>query len=111
MIWNRIVTAFFCVAMASGARTHEQGDTKKGLSFARETCAECHGVLVTDRVSPRPDIATFNAIGNTPGMTGTAVSVWLRTPHKSMPDLIIETEDRTNVIAYILSLRIEPMPR
>ena len=38
-------------------------------------------------------------------MTGTALSVWLRTPHKSMPDLIIEPEDRNNVIAYIVSLR------
>ena len=43
-------------------------------------------------------------------MTGTALSVWLRTPHKSMPDLIIEQEDRNNVIAYIVSLRDDQSP-
>ena len=75
------------------------------MAFAQETCASCHGVLATDLVSPRPSTATFRTIANTPGMTGTAIAVWLQTPHKSMPNLIIEPQDRNNVIAYIVSLR------
>jgi hypothetical protein len=38
-------------------------------------------------------------------MTGLALAVFLRTPHRNMPNLIISDRDRDNVIAYILSLR------
>jgi hypothetical protein len=48
---------------------------------------------------------TFRAIANTPGMTALALNVFLRTPHRSMPNLVISDGDRDNVIAYILSLR------
>jgi hypothetical protein len=48
---------------------------------------------------------TFRAIANTPGMTALALTVFLRTPHRNMPNLIISDSDRDNVIAYILSLR------
>lgn len=97
--------------MATGARAQEPGDPRKGLTYAQEQCAECHAVLPAQPFSPRAGLATFRVIANTPGMTGTALAVWLRTPHKSMPNLIIETEDRNNVIAYILSLRDNQIPR
>jgi hypothetical protein len=48
---------------------------------------------------------TFRAIANTPGMTALALTVFLRTPHRSMPNLVIADSDRDNVVAYILSLR------
>lgn len=111
MNWSRVFAACLVVALASDARAQEPGDPGKGLRFAQETCAGCHGVQAADRVSPRPGLATFYLIANTPGMTGIAISAWLRTPHKSMPDLIIASEDRNNVIAYILSLRSDPTPR
>ena len=43
-------------------------------------------------------------------MTATALAVWLRTPHKSMPNLMIAPQDRNNVIAYIVSLRDDRSP-
>jgi hypothetical protein len=41
----------------------------------------------------------------TPGMSVTALTVWSRTSHPTMPNSIIETNDMDNLIAYILSLR------
>jgi hypothetical protein len=38
-------------------------------------------------------------------MTGTALAVWFRTPHPTMPNFIFAPADRDNLIAYILSLR------
>ena len=96
------------LAMAGVAAAQEAGDAAKGLAYAVRVCAECHGVLAIDRASPMMGLATFKAIANSPGMSGTALAVWLRTPHQSMPNLVIETEDRSNVIAYILSLREAP---
>ncbi len=95
-------------ALAGSVQAQEPGDSAKGRAYAREHCAMCHGIEADDLMSPRPGLATFETIANTPGMTGTAIAVWLRTPHDKMPDFIIPTEDRNNLIAYIVSLRREP---
>jgi hypothetical protein len=38
-------------------------------------------------------------------MSVTALTVWSRTSHTTMPNLIIEPGDMDDLIAYILSLR------
>jgi hypothetical protein len=52
-----------------------------------------------------PGPATFETIANTPGMTALALSVWLTTPHREMPHLILSAQEREDIIAYITSLR------
>ena len=96
--------AFLYFASASLAQAQEPGDPRRGLEFAQRVCAACHAVLPSEKVSPRRELATFATIANTPGMTGTALAVWLQTPHKSMPNFVLELEDRNNLIAYIVSL-------
>ena len=87
------------------------GDTGRGIAFALKTCASCHGVRATDLSSPMPNTVTFKEVANAPGMTGIAINVWLQTPHRSMPNLIIEPRDRADVIAYIVSLRDTPQAK
>jgi mono/diheme cytochrome c family protein len=93
--------------VAAGAQ--EWGDAGKGLQFARKACAECHAVLKRQALSPAPNAPTFKEIANTPGMTWTALVVWFRSVHptvpKRMPNFILSDDDMDNVIAYILSLR------
>jgi mono/diheme cytochrome c family protein len=108
MLVIRIGLACIIPMVSTPSWAQEAGDPGRGLVFAQQTCASCHAVLPAETTSPRPNTATFKTIANTPGMTGTAVAVWLQTPHKSMPDLIIEAGDRNDVIAYILSLRVGP---
>lgn len=91
--------------LVATAHAQEPGDPAKGLAYAQLHCADCHAIRPSERFSPRLGLATFKAIADTPGMTGTALAVWLRTPHNAMPNLIIEAEDRSNLIAYIVSLR------
>jgi hypothetical protein len=55
--------------------------------------------------SPEPTAPPFKDVANTPGMTETALTVWLRTSHPTMPNIIVEPADMDNVIAYILSLK------
>lgn len=106
---RRMILVAVAVAISStGTQAQDAGDAARGLEYAQRHCAECHGVLASDRESPRPPIATFRAIANTPGMTGTALAVWLRTPHKHMPNLIVAADDRADLIAYIVSLRERP---
>ena len=100
----RSAVAFACLAPASVAQAQETGDLRQGLAIAQRICAECHAVLPSEKESPRRELATFAIIANTPGMTGTALAVWLQTSHKSMPNFILELDERNNLIAYIVSL-------
>jgi hypothetical protein len=89
------------------AGAQEVGDARKGLIFAERICSECHAVKVGQKVpAPAP---TFKAIANTPGMTAMALTIFFRTPHRNMPNLVLTDDVRNNVIAYILSLRDKKM--
>lgn len=99
-----LMVPLICTAW-SPARAQDTGDVQKGRDFAARNCAECHAIAPTAELSPRPNVATFRTIANTPGMTAQALSIWLTTSHPTMPNLIIEPTDRRNVIAYIESLR------
>lgn len=83
----------------------ELGDVEKGRLYARRVCADCHNVTGTDAPSPNRKAPTFKAIANTSGMTVTAITVWSRTPHISMPNLVIPQDDLENLSSYILSLK------
>ncbi len=81
------------------------GDARKGLDYAKRVCADCHNVFNTDAASPNTRSPGFKKIANTPGMGVTALTVWSRTTHATMPNLIIAQPDMDNLIAYILSLK------
>ena len=81
------------------------GDARRGLAYARNVCAECHNVLRSDAPSSNPLAPPFKKIANTPGMSITALTVWSRTSHPTMPNLIIEPNDMDDLIAYILNLK------
>lgn len=88
--------------------TSDIGDAKKGLAYARKVCAQCHTVTGADTPSPHAKAPRFKQIANTPGMTVTALTVWSRTTHATMPNLVIAPADMDDLIAYILSLRTRP---
>lgn len=93
------------LAAATIAEAQERGDAGKGLAYVQQNCAECHGVLENERVSPHFNVATFKRIAGTPGMTELALRVFLQTPHPNMPNLIVDEPDKSNVVAYIMSLK------
>jgi mono/diheme cytochrome c family protein len=83
----------------------EVGDAGQGLAYAEKTCSGCHNVLRTGAASPNKDAPPFKQIANTPGMSITALTVWSRTSHPTMPNFVIPANDMDNLIAYIMSLR------
>ena len=95
---------FSCLGSASLADAQEPGNAGRGLAYAQQQCSGCHAVQ-EGQLSPRPPIATFKQIANTPGMNRMALVVWFQSPHPNMPNLILAPGDRDDVIAYIVSLR------
>ncbi len=93
------------MAAAAGANAADVGDAGKGLAYARSVCAACHNVLATDAPSPNLLAPRFKEIADTPGMTITALTVWSRSTHPMMPDLVIAPNDMDDLIAYMLSLK------
>ena len=96
-----------CLTLAgsSSAVGQTMGDASRGLAYAQRACAECHAVSPSQPISPRPGVTPFIVIANAPGMTSTAILVWLQTPHPTMPNLMIDADDKADVIAYIASLK------
>ena len=75
-----------------------------GQAIARMVCAECHAVDARQTLSPNGNAPAFGAVAKTSGMTAMALRTWLQTSHPTMPNIILTSDDRDNVIAYILSL-------
>jgi len=104
-IW--LLAAVMLIAGFGTAGAMEYGDPVRGQLYAKKTCSGCHAVLADDLLSPVSEATDFVTVANTPGMTRTALTVWLQTPHPTMPNLVIEPQDKDDVIAYILSLKGE----
>ncbi len=92
------------IAALSSAADQQIGDAQVGLELARQVCAECHVVEQEQVPSFYSDAPSFMAIAEIPGMTALAVRVALRTPHRTMPNLVLEEAEIDDIAAYILSL-------
>lgn len=99
-----LATSLFCLS-TSGLFAAEIGDIQAGERFATETCASCHAIKPGAKISPVAEATTFQAIADAPGMNRRALIVFFRTPHKEMPNLVIQGDEADDIIAYILSLK------
>lgn len=89
----------------SGVEAQEAGNKARGLDLALRVCANCHAVAAGETVSPVSAAPSFEDIADTPGMTAMALSAFLSTPHRTMPNLILTPDEIGDVSAHILSLK------
>jgi mono/diheme cytochrome c family protein len=101
--WALIIPVIAMAALP--LRAEERGDPGRGLAVAREVCSECHAIQAQQLQSPKARAPTFLALATTPGMTATALTVALTTPHAGMPMFRLTADQRDDIIAYILSLK------
>jgi cytochrome c len=81
-----------------------KADTARGLVLAEQWCSQCHGVRPNE-ASANPKSPTFPAIAAEPSMTETALRVFLRTPHSTMPNIMLKPDDTDDIVDYLLSLK------
>jgi mono/diheme cytochrome c family protein len=106
---TRRLTPAAILALTAASAHAQDGDVAAGHAFAREACNACHVVEAKQKKARRIVIGpAFQDIANTPGMTATAMRVFLTTSHPKMPNLILTPDEITDVSAYILSLRDRP---
>lgn len=90
---------------SSGEAAAFTASASRGQAYAERVCAACHAVGAGQQISPNTNAPPFQAIANTPGMTATALNAWLHSPHASMPNLVVEPNDRADIYAYLETLR------
>ena len=94
------------LAVAAFSAQAQDGDVAAGHAFAWEACKACHEVEAEEPSSRMVEIGpAFRDIANTPGMTATALRVFLTSSHPKMPNLILTPEEIADVTADIVSLR------
>jgi mono/diheme cytochrome c family protein len=80
-------------------------DVGHGREIAQTICVACHVVAKGQLVSPNSEAPPFPVLASTPGMTTVALTAALLTSHQRMPNIILQPDERRDVIAYILSLK------
>ncbi len=91
----------------TSSQSWAQDAASAGLTLARQLCSECHAVERTQPRSPNPAAPPFETIANVPGMTGMALSAALQSPHRSMPNVMLDANQLGSIVAYVLNLRRE----
>jgi mono/diheme cytochrome c family protein len=91
-------------------RAQESGDPRHGQALARQVCSDCHATQIEQLKSPNPRAPTFRELATMPGMTSAALTVALTTPHAGMPMFRLTSEQRADIIAYVLGLRQSGSP-
>ena len=82
----------------------EIGNANRGWKLAVRTCSGCHWVR-NEGKSGSLRAPTFSAIANVKGMSAMALNVALLTSHRSMPNIVLDAQERADVIAFILTLK------
>jgi mono/diheme cytochrome c family protein len=81
------------------------GSPALGHDMARRDCSGCHAVERDELPYETGGIPPFQAVARDPAVTETALRVFLRTTHPSMPNIMLTQDEIDNVVAYILSLK------
>ena len=88
-----------------GGFAAQPGNPVAGGAFAEKVCAECHTVTADGGPSPYRYAPRLADVAKQPSTTAISLRVFLRSTHDRMPDLVLTTEERDKLIAYILSLK------
>jgi mono/diheme cytochrome c family protein len=95
------------VAAVSVAGGHAVAqDVAAGADLARQVCAQCHVVAADQMIDPGVGPSLLE-VAEHPATTELSLRAFLRTPHATMPNLILTPEETDDVIAYLLTLKGE----
>ena len=102
-----LMTMLVLVSVQAHSRVwaQEAGNARDGLAVAQTFCSECHAIRQGESRSPNSESPTFVEIANSPGITAAALLAMLNTPHAGMPMFVLTPQHRSDLVAYLLSLK------
>jgi mono/diheme cytochrome c family protein len=98
---------FFIRMHYADGDTLPSGSASDGRHLAEAWCKECHAIEATTAGTTGAANAApaFTAIANQPSTTELSLKVFLRSSHRSMPNLVIAPDQADDLVNYILSLK------
>jgi mono/diheme cytochrome c family protein len=81
-----------------------QAELAAGKLLADKWCAECHGVR-PNRLGLNLSAPTFSDLADEPSITEYSLRALLRSPHETMPQIILTPDQTDDIVGYILSLK------
>ena len=81
---------------------NSRGNVEAGRRYAIDWCSGCHSV---EPKTVGIFAADFAEVAKLPSTTALSLKVFLRTSHYSMPNFILQPEEASDIVAYILSLK------
>ncbi len=81
-----------------------KADAARGRILSEQACSQCHGVRPNES-SVNPKAPSFSAVAAEPSITEYSLRVFLRTPHSTMPNLMMKPDDIDDIVSYLLSLK------
>jgi cytochrome c len=94
---------FIRLQNASGA-TLSSDSASTGHRLADAWCKDCHAIDATT-TGTTGGAPAFTAIANQPSSTELSLKVFLKTSHRSMPNLVITPSQADDLVNYILSFK------
>jgi len=95
----------FGFALIAGPAIAASADPRTGEQIAKSDCASCHAVgRDAGETSADPKAPRFIDVAKMPSTTELSLKVFLRSPHKTMPNIILTREEIDSVASYILGL-------
>lgn len=98
----RLFSMVLACALASGAAA--RADAVRGQELSEQLCSGCHAVR-PGQASPVAAAPTFLRSAADASITESSLRVFLRTPHWTMPNIILKPDDTDDIVEYILSLK------
>jgi mono/diheme cytochrome c family protein len=92
----------FCSALA--AASDASAATSRGGALSESWCSQCHAVK-PNQFSAHPAAPSFRDVAAESSITEYSLRVILRTPHSTMPNIMINSEDMDDIVSYILSFK------
>ena len=78
--------------------------TSRGEALSESWCSQCHAVK-PNQLSAHPAAPNFWDVAAEPSITETSLRVFLKTPHSTMPNIMMRSEDMDDIVSYILSFK------
>jgi mono/diheme cytochrome c family protein len=91
----------------AGGAALSSDSASDGHRLAEAWCKDCHAIEATTAGTTGAANAApaFAAIANQPSTTELSLKVFLRSSHRSMPNLVIAPDQADDLVNYILSLK------
>jgi mono/diheme cytochrome c family protein len=104
MASNLWLIPIFLVTLVPVLAQDRTGNAASGLRFAETWCSGCHAIDLklarTGGIAP-----DFRTIANRPSTTNASLTAFFATQHNVMPNFELTSDETSDVVAYILSLK------